>query len=140
MMDDPFKLQRFVDAQEGVYDSVLAELCAGRKRSHWIWFIFPQLAGLGRSPTAQFYALASRAEALAYLAHPVLGARLRACSALVLAIEGRTADAVFGDPDTLKFHSSMTLFAQVAPEQPVFQACLDKFYAGQPDRLTLGLL
>src|SRR6266571_5152882 len=139
-MDDRFQLKRFVDAQQPVYEKVLGELRAGRKRSHWMWFIFPQIAGLGRSATAQHYAIASLDEASAYLAHPLLGARLRECSALAAAIEGRVADAIFAYPDDLKFHSSMTLFARTSPSDTVFQACLDKYFGGAPDAATLELL
>jgi len=139
-MQTSFDLQRFVDAQAPLYAAVLAELRAGRKRSHWMWFIFPQIAGLGRSATAQHYAIASLDEARAYLAHPLLGARLRECSALVAAIEGHTADAIFAYPDDLKFHSSMTLFARASPSDTVFQACLDKYFGGAPDAATLELL
>lgn len=139
-MQTSFDLQRFVDAQAPVYDAVLAELRAGRKCSHWMWFIFPQIAGLGRSAMALRYAIASLGEAKAYLAHPLLGARLRECSALVAAIEGRTANAIFAYPDDLKFHSSMTLFAQASPADTVFQACLDKYFGGAPDAATLQRL
>ena len=125
-MADPFGLARFVDAQRPVYETVVAELRAGRKRTHWMWFIFPQLAGLGRSATARRYAITSRDEATAYLAHPVLGPRLRECSALVAGIEGRSIAEIFGYPDDLKFRSSMTLFAQAAPGEPIFAACLQK--------------
>ncbi|MCE3262139.1 MAG: hypothetical protein K0R43_1218 [Pseudoduganella sp.] len=134
------ELERFVVAQEGLYQQVLRELSAGRKRSHWMWFVFPQLAGLGASAMAQRYALGSLAEARAYLAHPVLGARLRECSALVLAVQGATIHGIFGSPDNMKFHSSMTLFAQAAPQEPLFRACLDKYFGGEPDRATLSLL
>lgn len=133
-------LRRFVDAQAPVYDTVLAELRAGRKRSHWIWFIFPQIAGLGHSATAQLYAIASLDEAAAYAAHPVLGPRLRACSALVAAIEGRTVEQIFGYPDDMKFRSSMTLFARAVPDEPVFAACLDKYFSSVPDAATLDRL
>ncbi len=139
-MQTDFDLDRFVAAQAGVFDTVLAELRAGRKRSHWIWFIFPQIAGLGRSATAQRYAIGSLAEARAYLAHPLLGARLRTCCAIVAAIEGRAIDDIFGYPDDLKFRSSMTLFAQAAPNEPLFQACLDKYFGGIPDPETLARL
>jgi len=139
-MDDPFNLQRFVDAQRPVIDRVLAELRAGRKRSHWMWFIFPQISGLGSSPMAQKFAIASLAEAAAYLEHPVLGRRLRECTELVNAIEGRAIEEVFGFPDHLKFHSSMTLFTRTAPHEPVFQTALQKFFAGKPDPLTLERL
>lgn len=134
------KWQHFIDAQAPVYDTVLAELRGGRKRSHWMWFIFPQLLGLGRSDMARRYALGGLADARSYLAHPVLGARLFECSALVSAIDGRDIVAIFGSPDDLKFHSSMTLFAQARPEQPIFDACLQKYFAGAPDGATLALL
>ena len=138
-MQTQFDLERFVEAQAPVYQVVVAELRGGRKRSHWMWFIFPQLAGLGRSQMARQYALSSADEAAAYLAHPVLGARLRECSALVAAIDAE-AETIFGDPDVLKFHSSMTLFAEVAPDEAVFHTCIDKFYDGLPDQATLDLL
>ena len=121
-------------------DAVRAELRAGRKRGHWMWFIFPQIAGLGFSPMAQFYALRSRAEAEAYLQHPVLGARLRECAQLVCGIEGRSIREIFGAPDDLKFRSSMTLFAAAAPGEAIFAAALTKFYGGAPDRLTIEKL
>jgi uncharacterized protein (DUF1810 family) len=139
-MDDRFQLQRFVDAQQHVYETVLKELRAGRKRSHWMWFIFPQISGLGRSATAQTFALSSLAEAAAYLAHPTLGPRLRECSVLVAGIEGRSVDEIFDYPDDLKFHSSMTLFAQAAPQEPIFAACLQKYFGGQPDPRTMARL
>ena len=135
-----YQLERFVAAQEGVYQQVVNELSAGRKRSHWMWFIFPQLAGLGSSAMAQHYAISGLAEAGAYLAHPVLGARLRECSALVLAVQGATVHGIFGSPDNMKFHSSMTLFAQAAPDEALFRACLDKYFGGVPDQATLDLL
>lgn len=140
MHDDPYDLQRFVRAQEPVYAQVLAELAEGRKRSHWMWFVFPQLRGLGRSATAQHFGLASRAEAAAYGRHPLLGSRLRECTALVLALQGRSATQVFGPPDDLKFRSSMTLFAQVVPGEPAFRAALDRYFGGQADARTLALL
>src|SRR6187402_3110421 len=115
-MDDRFHLQRFVDAQQPVYTAVLAELRAGRKRSHWMWFVFPQLTGLGHSAMAHHYAIASLDEARSYLSHPVLGARLRECSALVLALDHRSIHEIFGSPDDLKFHSSMTLFDRAEPD------------------------
>ncbi len=138
-MTDAFDLQRFVDAQAPVYPRVLSELRQGRKQSHWMWFIFPQFAGLGHSPMAQQYALRSRDEALAYLGHGVLGARLRECTALVNAVEGRTIREILGNPDDLKFRSSMTLFAAVS-SAPEFAAAIKKFYGGTPDRKTLDLL
>ena len=139
-MEDRFQLQRFVDAQQPIYQAVLSELRAGRKRSHWMWFIFPQVAGLGRSTMAQEFALSSLDEATAYLAHPLLGPRLRECTALVAGIEGRSVGEIFGYPDDLKFRSSMTLFARAAPEEPIFALCLQKYFAGEPDPLTLARL
>jgi uncharacterized protein (DUF1810 family) len=138
-MTDPFDLRRFVDAKTPVYAHVLSELRQGRKQSHWMWFIFPQLAGLGLSPMAQRYALSSRDEAMAYLGHGILGPRLRECTALVNAVEGRTIREILGSPDDLKFRSSMTLFAAVSPE-PEFAAAIGKFYDGRPDQKTLELL
>ena len=140
-MDDPHDLQRFVDAQDGVWDDVRAELAAGRKRTHWMWFVFPQLAALGRSGMAKRYGIASRAEASAYWAHPVLGPRLKDCSERVLAVaEGRTALEIMGSPDDIKLRSCMTLFCEVAPDEPVFRRVLAKYYDGEPDRLTLDQL
>ncbi len=138
-MTDPFQLQRFLDAQAPVYPRVVAELARGQKQSHWMWFIFPQLAGLGRSPMAQRFAIASREEAVAYLAHAVLGPRLRECTALVNSVEGRTIREILGSPDDVKFHSSMTLFAALSPD-PEFADALAKFYEGKPDQRTLDLL
>jgi len=134
---DPYNLARFVSAQEKIYPTVLAELRSGEKRTHWMWYIFPQIAGLGRSPAAQFYAIQSRAEAIAYLAHPLLGPRLVECSTAVLAIQGRSAWAIFGSPDDLKLHSCMTLFAAVAEPGTIFTQVLDAYFQGQPDRNTL---
>ena len=139
-MDDRFQLQRFVDAQRPVYETAVRELRAGRKRSHWMWFIFPQLSGLGHSVTSQTFAVSSLAEAAAYLAHPVLGQRLRECAAVLASIEGRSVDDIVGHPDDLKFHSSMTLFAHTAPGEPVFAACLQKYFGGQPNPQTLSRL
>ncbi len=139
-MSDPHTLQRFVDAQAPVYAEVRAELRSGRKRSHWMWFIFPQIKGLGVSPTAQFYAIGSRGEAEAYFAHPVLGPRLTECTQLVLDVAGRSAHDIFGSPDDLKFRSSMTLFADVAADGVLFQAALRKYFNGEPDRRTLEIL
>ncbi|WP_303977728.1 DUF1810 domain-containing protein [Dongia mobilis] len=139
-MPDPFNLQRFVEAQAPVLAAVEAELRAGRKASHWMWFIFPQLAGLGRSGTARFYAITGLDEARAYLAHPLLGQRLIHCVELVNAIEGRSVHEIFGSPDDLKFRSSVTLFRAAAPEQALFQAALDKYFGGEPDPATLALL
>src|SRR3954454_8703408 len=137
---DPFDLQRFVDAQARAYDNVLAELRNGAKRSHWIWFVFPQLRGLGRSDTAQHYGISSLDEARAYLAHPVLGGRLRECTALVAAIDGRSVDEIFGWPDNLKVRSSMTLFARATDDNSGFREVLDKFYSGEEDPATVELL
>jgi len=133
-------LERFVAAQEGIYQQVVSELSAGRKRTHWMWFIFPQLAGLGYSAMAQRYALGGLDEARAYLAHPLLGARLRECCALVLAVQGATVHGIFGSPDNMKFHSSLTLFSQAAPDEALFQSCLDKYFGAAPDQATLDLL
>lgn len=138
-MDDPFDLRRFVDAQGPVYGQVCAELAAGRKASHWMWFVFPQLKGLGRSATAQHYGIGSMAEARAYWDHPLLGPRLKRCTELVLAVDGRSVQAIFGSPDDLKFRSSMTLFAQATGE-PVFRQALAKYFAGCEDEQTLRLL
>jgi uncharacterized protein (DUF1810 family) len=138
--DDPFDLERFVQAQAPVYPDVLAELRAARKRTHWMWFVFPQLAGLGSSGMAQRYALRSREEARAYLAHPVLGPRLRECSAVVLAAAQDDIHRIFGSPDDLKFGSCMTLFAHVAAEEPVFRRCIERFFGAAPDPRTLALL
>lgn len=138
---DPFNLARFVEAQEPVLETALAELRAGRKRSHWMWFVFPQLAGLGTSPTARFYGIGGLPEAQGYLAHPVLGPRLLAATGAVLRIEGRTLGAIFGAPDDLKFRSSMTLFdrANEASDNP-FGEALDRLCGGQADPRTLELL
>ncbi|HEV2364611.1 MAG TPA: DUF1810 domain-containing protein [Caulobacteraceae bacterium] len=137
---DPFDLQRFVDAQEGVIERVRAELAAGRKESHWMWFVFPQFAGLGSSPMSVRFALSSRAEAAAYLAHPVLGPRLRDLTGLALGNENRDARAIFGPVDALKFRSSLTLFAEAAEPGNVFRRALDCFFDGQPDPATLARL
>jgi uncharacterized protein (DUF1810 family) len=139
-MADPFNLQRFVEAQAPVFAEICAELRAGRKESHWMWFVFPQIAGLGQSPTSIFYAISSIDEAKAYLAHSVLGPRLRECAKLALEAEGRTARQIFGAIDEMKFHSSMTLFARAAPEEGVFEQCLDKYFGGAPDPATLARL
>ena len=132
-------LDRFVTAQQGTYGTALAELRAGRKRSHWMWFVFPQVAGLGRSPTAQHYAIADLAEARAYLAHPVLGARLRQAAQVLADLDATDPVAVLGSVDALKLRSSMTLFA-AAGEDPVFPAVLDRFYGGEQDPATVELL
>jgi len=133
-------LQRFLDAQAPVYDDVLAELRAGRKQSHWMWFIFPQLRGLGHSAMAQRYGIAGRAEALAYLQHPVLGARLKECMALLLAHQDLSADDILGDIDAMKLRSCATLFAAVAPQEPVFAQVLEQLYFGRRCHRTLALL
>jgi uncharacterized protein (DUF1810 family) len=139
MAQDPFDLQRFVAAQDAVLDAVLAELRAGRKRSHWMWFVFPQLAALGFSPMAKRYGLRSLEEARAYLAHPVLGERLRRCCGLLLQLEGVSAADVFGHPDDLKLRSCLTLFQLAAPHEEVFRKCLERFYGGQADGGTVDL-
>ena len=139
-MHDPFDLQRFVAAQDPVLDRVDAELRAGRKASHWMWFVFPQIAGLGGSPMAVRYAIESLPEAEAYLAHPVLGRRLRASTALVNAVEGRSALDIFGRPDDLKFRSCVTLFSRASRGDDVFRAALERYFAGEPDPATLRLL
>lgn len=138
-MTDPFDLQRFLDAQAPIYARVVAELRRAQKQTHWMWFVFPQLAGLGHSAMAQRFAIASREEAVAYLGHGVLGPRLRECTALVTAVEGRTAREILGSPDDLKFQSSMTLFGAVSSD-PEFSAAIAKFYGGKPDQRTLDLL
>jgi len=138
--DDQYELGRFVDAQEPVYEQVCAELREGRKRSHWMWFIFPQLRGLGQSDLAIKFGISSRQEAEAYLKHAVLGPRLRECTRLVNLVEGRTVREVFGSPDDLKFRSSMTLFASVASENQVFKDALEKYFAGELDPLTMQRL
>jgi len=132
--------EHFVEAQEPVYGRVTAELRAGKKTSHWMWFIFPQLSGLGSSPMAQRFALAGLDAARAYLEHPILGSRLIASTRLVLAVEGRTAREIFGSPDDLKFGSSMTLFARAAPAEPVFREAIERYYGGIEDARTLALL
>jgi uncharacterized protein (DUF1810 family) len=139
-MDDRHDLQRFVDAQDRVYSRVVTELRAGRKTSHWMWFIFPQLAGLGSSPMAQKYAINSAKEARAYLGHPVLGTRLRECTQLVLDARGHDITAILGYPDDLKFRSSMTLFATLEEPPPLFDAALQQYFRGEPDARTLEIL
>ena len=136
-MDDPFNLQRFVDAQAPVYPQVLNELMRGVKTSHWMWFVFPQIEGLGRSATAQQYAISSAGEAQAYLDHPVLGPRLVECVNFLLGIEGRTAKQVFGDTDALKLRSSLTLFLAASGGENIFEDALDKYFDGVPDLRTL---
>jgi uncharacterized protein (DUF1810 family) len=138
-MTDSFELQRFVDAQAPVYSRVIEELRRGRKQRHWMWFIFPQIAGLGHSEMAQRFAISSNEEAVAYLAHPLLGSRLRECTALVNAVEGRSILDILGSPDDLKFRSSMTLFNAVGSD-PEFSEGLSKFFDGKTDQTTLELL
>ena len=137
---DPFDLHRFLDAQDVPYGSVLAELKGGRKRSHWMWYIFPQIDGLGSSETARHFAIKGVAEARQYMAHPVLGARLMECAELVLAIEGRSVAEIFGYPDDLKLKSSMTLFERVAGPGSVFAQVLEKYFDGERDVRTLSQL
>jgi uncharacterized protein (DUF1810 family) len=136
--DDPYDLQRFVAAQDagGIYQHATAELRAGRKTSHWMWFVFPQIAGLGYSPVSRTYAITSLAEARAYLAHPVLGARLAECAAILAGLPDRTAEQIFGEVDALKLRSSMTLFMHAAPGEPVFRLVLDRYFGGVPDSAT----
>jgi uncharacterized protein (DUF1810 family) len=138
-----YHLERFLEAQEGVYEQACAELRAGQKQTHWMWFIFPQIQGLGSSAMAARYAISSLEEAHAYLEHPVLGQRLRECTGIVVALQERTADEIFGYPDNLKFHSSMTLFAQAAAiseEDLIFSQALDKYFSGREDPATMQRL
>ncbi|KVT45259.1 DUF1810 domain-containing protein [Burkholderia ubonensis] len=137
-MDDPYDLQRFVDAQDPVYEQVCDELRSGRKRSHWMWFVFPQIEGLGDSVMAQPYAIASLREADAYLRHPVLGERLRECTRLVNHVDGRSIQEIFGYPDYLKFRSSVTLFAHATSDNAEFVEALEKYYGGEADHRTLA--
>nr|WP_217500917.1 DUF1810 domain-containing protein [Arthrobacter sp. C9C5] len=141
-VDDPFDLSRFVEAQDsaGTYQGALSELRAGSKHGHWMWFIFPQIAGLGQSPTSRKYAISSLDEARAYLHHPVLGARLLDCARAVLAVDGRSAEQIFGGIDARKLHSSSTLFLRAGPDEPVFQQLLDKYFGGVPDQATDRIL
>ena len=137
-MSDPYELKRFVDAQEGVYEQACEELRTGRKRTHWMWFVFPQIRGLGSSPTAVRFAISGREEARGYLEHPVLGSRLWECTRIVVGVEGRSVEEIFGYPDDLKFHSSMTLFAKAEAEEPgVFGRALEKYFGGEMDPETL---
>jgi uncharacterized protein (DUF1810 family) len=138
-MTDPFDLNRFIQAQNPLYPTVIGELSRGRKQSHWMWFIFPQVAGLGLSAMSQRYAIGSQAEACAYLAHPVLGARLVECTGLVLAVQGRTINAILGAPDDAKFRSSMTLFGAASGE-PIFDQAIARYFAGERDGATLEIL
>ena len=141
-VDDDFGLQRFVEAQDrdGTHDQALRELRGGRKRSHWMWFVFPQVAGLGRSGTAQHYAVSGLAEARAYLAHPVLGPRLRECAAALTGLAERDPVTVFGPVDAQKLRSSMTLFARAAPAEPVFARVLEQYFGGEQDEATTSRL
>ena len=138
-MNDPFDLERFLEAQS-VFEDVRAELRRAAKVGHWMWFVFPQIRGLGHSGMARRFAISSRAEAEAYLAHPILGSRLKECTRLVNLAKGRSIEEIFGVIDSLKFRSSMTLFARVAGDNTVFTAALDKYFGGQPDKLTLDRL
>jgi uncharacterized protein (DUF1810 family) len=138
--NDPHDLERFVEAQDPVIEQVKKELRVGRKRSHWMWFVFPQVEGLGKSRTARRYAISSQQEADAYLAHPVLGSRLRECTGIVNGIEGRSANEIFGSPDDLKFRSSMTLFEAVADDPLPFSRALELYYDGDRDQMTLDFL
>ena len=136
----PLALERFVEAQNRIHASVLEELAAGKKTSHWMWFVFPQLKALGRSDMAKHFGLESQEEALTYWQREVVGRRLKECTRLVLSAADKTAHEIFGSPDDLKFRSCMTLFSQVAPQEPVFTQALDRFFGGQPDAKTLELL
>jgi len=140
IMSDPYDLERFVAAQKPVMDEVRQELRQGRKQTHWMWFVFPQIAGLGHSPTARRYALRSLAEAGAFLEHPVLGPRLIECTAQVNAVEGRTVHDIFGSPDDMKFHSSMTLFHRARLQEDAFRITLDRYFDGREDLATLRIL
>ncbi len=139
-MTDEYNLLRFLEAQDHVYGAVLDELRAGKKSSHWMWFIFPQIAGLGHSGMAQTFAITSLAEAKAYLQHPILGPRLRECTQLVLNVDGRSAEEIFGYPDNLKFRSCLTLFMTATTDNKVFKEALLKYFEGKPDALTLDIL
>ena len=139
-MTDDYNLQRFLDAQEPTYRTVLAELRVGRKSSHWMWFIFPQITGLGHSAMAQQFAIGSLDEAKAYLQHPVLGSRLRECTQLVLDVNGRSAEEIFSYPDHLKFRSCMTLFMSATTDNKIFKDALRKYFDGKPDQMTLDIL
>jgi uncharacterized protein (DUF1810 family) len=140
VMNDPYDLERFVDAQNPVFKQVCAELREGRKQSHWMWFVFPQIEGLGHSWMAAKFAISSQDEARAYLRHPILGPRLIECTRLVNAVAERSIEEIFGYPDDLKFRSCVTLFAHVAPENEVFADALQKYFGGEPDRSTLELV
>lgn len=137
---DAFDLARFITAQSGVYDQALAEIHAGRKASHWMWFIFPQLSGLGMSAMSQLYAISGVEEAKAYLAHPLLGQRLRECVNILNHLEGRTAEGIFGQVDVMKLHSSLTLFAEAGDADDPFARCLARYYGGRREAATMRLL
>ncbi|MBN3755004.1 DUF1810 domain-containing protein [Paraburkholderia sp. Tr-20389] len=139
-MNDQFDLRRFVDAQAPIFETALAELRAGRKQSHWMWYVFPQFQGLGESQMAQKFAIQSLDEAVSYLQHPVLGPRLREVTRAVNEVEGRSIETIFGYPDYLKFRSSMTLFSKAAPDEPLFTQALAKYFGGAADERTLALL
>jgi uncharacterized protein (DUF1810 family) len=140
MSTDPWNLARFIQAQQGDYAQALGEIRAGRKRTHWMWYVFPQFTGLGSSPTSAHYAIKSREEAKQYLAHPVLGRRLIECAEAVLQIQDRSAHEIFGSPDDMKLRSSATLFASVSPEGSVFHRIIDKYFDGRPDVRTIKFL
>lgn len=140
MHTDTYELERFVRAQDGVYEQALTEITHGRKRSHWMWFIFPQFAGLAMSPTSQHFAISSLGEARAYLAHPTLGPRLQQCATALLSVESRTAHEIFGFPDDMKLRSSATLFAAATSSGSVFQALLEQYFGGAADERTLQLI
>jgi uncharacterized protein (DUF1810 family) len=142
MTKDPYRLQRFIEAQDtaGTYEQALSELRAGRKRSHWIWFVFPQIAGLGHSPNARTYAISSLAEAKAYVADPVLGRRLLECARALIELGGTSAVGIFGEIDAIKLRSSMTLFAAAAPDEPLFEQILDRYFDGTTDVATMQRL
>ncbi len=140
MSRDPYGLHRFVEAQAPIYNQALKELRGGRKQSHWMWFIFPQLRGLGHSAMAYEYGISALAEAIAYLQHPLLGPRLRECTKTVNSIDGRTVSEIFGSPDDLKFRSSMTLFANATPDNVEFLTALERYFGGKQDPRTLALL
>lgn len=140
MADDPYRLERFVQAQEGLYAAALSEIRSGRKMSHWMWFMFPQIEGLGFSPTSRRYSIRGTGEAEAYLSHPVLGPRLRECAEAALQVEGRTAHEIFGSPDDLKLRSCATLFAAVSPPGSVFERLLDRYFEGRRDPKTVERL
>jgi uncharacterized protein (DUF1810 family) len=139
-MNDPYNLQRFLDAQNGIFEQVCVQLQMGRKTGHWMWFIFPQIQGLGHSDLARRFAIGSREEAKAYVEHQILGSRLRECSRLVILVDGRSIREIFGSPDDVKFRSSMTLFAHATPDNQVFMEALKKYYCGEFDQATLERL